>query len=163
MVGTQASAVARWQRCGSTRLKAQHHGQGPIFPLGSKAGFHSKVKGVEGSPCVSGRGSRTVVTGSTKGEAERSRKQNRDGVEVFGWSGSLAVRSVASQRSPPRSSSGAKQTATTRHTPFAQGRQIGTARQDRWLTYSLLPLLWRFDEHAVSEVSGSRVEVEDRQ
>jgi hypothetical protein len=41
MVGTQASTVAQWQRCSSTRLKAQHHGQGPIFPLCSKAGFHS--------------------------------------------------------------------------------------------------------------------------
>jgi hypothetical protein len=29
-----------------------------------------------------------VVKGSTKGEAERSRKQNRDGVEVLGLCGS---------------------------------------------------------------------------
>jgi hypothetical protein len=38
MVGTQASAVARWQRCSSTRLKAQHHGQGPIFPSARRPG-----------------------------------------------------------------------------------------------------------------------------
>jgi hypothetical protein len=60
----------------------------PDFSPRLKGRVHSKVKGVEGSPCTSGHDSRTVVTGSTKGEAERSRKQNKDGVEVLGWSGS---------------------------------------------------------------------------
>jgi hypothetical protein len=81
---------------------------------------HSKVKGVEGSPCASGRDSRMVVTGSTKGEAERSRKQNRDGVEVLGWSGSWAVRSVASRRSPPHSSSGDGGLASRVGAPMAE-------------------------------------------
>jgi hypothetical protein len=78
------------------------------------------VKGVEGSPCASGRDSRTVVTDSAKGEAERSRKQNRDDVEVLGWSGSWAVRSVASRRSPPRSSSGDGGLASRVGAPMAE-------------------------------------------
>jgi hypothetical protein len=64
--------------------------QGPTSTPGSfqprlEGGVHSKVKGVEGSPCASGRDSRTVVTGSTKGEAERYMAvvQHRSNVQAF--------------------------------------------------------------------------------
>jgi hypothetical protein len=64
--------------------------QGPTSTPGSfqprlEGRVHSKVKGVEGSPCASGRDSRTVVTGSTKGEAERymAAVQHRSDVQAF--------------------------------------------------------------------------------
>jgi hypothetical protein len=80
-------------------------GQAQFFPSARRPG-PQQGEGGRGLTFASERDSRMVVTGSTKGEAGRSRKQNRDGVEVFGYSGSWAVRSVASRRSPPRSSSG---------------------------------------------------------
>jgi hypothetical protein len=35
-IGSRAVAAVRFNQS-----RAHHHGQGPIFPLGSKAGFHS--------------------------------------------------------------------------------------------------------------------------
>jgi hypothetical protein len=106
----KATGSARWLALKRRRVCAAARSgrgptagtQGPTSTPGSfqprlVGRFHSKVKRVEGSPCASGHDSRMVVMGSTKGEAERSRKQNRDGVEVLGWSGSWAVRSVASR------------------------------------------------------------------
>jgi hypothetical protein len=55
MVGTQASAVAWWQQRGSTRLKAQHHGQGPISPR-LEGRVPQQRGGRRCSPCGSGCG-----------------------------------------------------------------------------------------------------------
>jgi hypothetical protein len=94
----KSTGSARWPALKRRRVcAAARSGRGPTActqdPTSTPGSFqpwlegrvHSKVKGVEGSPCASGRDSRTVVTSSRKGEAERymAAVQHRSDVQAF--------------------------------------------------------------------------------